>query len=164
MFLEERRQEILKFIVLQGRASVSELSERFNVSDVTIRADLQSLADSALIVRTYGGAIPPVNSIYELSLNRRRQQQQAEKQRIGLAASQLIQDGEAIFLDSSSTALTITPYINQHRDLTVLTNSPSSNDIESVAVVSRYTFFDLLEVNEEPAVKRTGGEIAIYEW
>ncbi|TFG71502.1 MAG: DeoR/GlpR transcriptional regulator [Anaerolineales bacterium] len=123
MFLEERRQEILKFVVQQGRASVTELSERFNVSDVTIRADLQALADSALIVRTYGGAIPPVNSIYELSLNRRRQQQQVEKQRIGEVASHLIADGEAIFLDSSSTALTITPYIKQLRDLTVVTNS-----------------------------------------
>ena len=81
------------------------------------------LSDSALIVRTYGGAIPPVNSIYELSLNRRRQQQQVEKQRIGEVASQLIPDGEAIFLDSSSTALTITPYLKQLRDLTIVTNS-----------------------------------------
>ena len=104
MFLEERRQEILKFVVQQGRASVSELSERFQVSDVTIRADLQALSEDSLIVRTHGGAIPPVNSIYELSLNRR-------------------QDGEAVFLDSSSTALTITPYLKQHRDLTIITNS-----------------------------------------
>jgi len=123
LFLEERRQEILKFIVQQGRASVTELGERFDVSDVTIRADLQALADSALIVRTHGGAIPSVNSIYELSLNRRRQQHQAEKQRIGLIASQMITDGEAVFLDSSSTALMITPYIKQRRDLTVVTNS-----------------------------------------
>lgn len=123
MFLEERRQEILRFIVHQGRASVSELSERFDVSDVTIRADLQALADSSLVIRTHGGAIPPVNSIYELSLNRRRQQQQDEKQRIGRAASKMITDGEAIFLDSSSTALTITPFIKHLHDLTVVTNS-----------------------------------------
>jgi DeoR family transcriptional regulator of aga operon len=123
MFLEERRQEILKYIVQQGRASVSELSDRFNVSDVTIRADLQALADGALIVRTHGGAIPPVNSIYELSLNRRRQQQPDAKQRIGQAASQMIAEGEAVFLDSSSTALTIAPYIKHYRDLTVITNS-----------------------------------------
>jgi DeoR/GlpR family transcriptional regulator of sugar metabolism len=123
LFLEERRQEILKFVVQRGRASVTELSERFDVSDVTIRADLQALAESALIVRTHGGAIPPVNSIYELSLNRRRQQHQVEKGRIGQAASRMIASGEAVFLDSSSTALTIAPYIKKHRDLTVITNS-----------------------------------------
>ena len=123
MFLEERRQEILKFVAQRGRASVTELSERFKVSDVTIRADLQALADKALVVRTHGGAIPPVNSLYELSLNRRRQQQQAEKQRIGQSASLMISAGEAVFLDSSSTALTIAPFIKQHRDLTVITNS-----------------------------------------
>ena len=123
MFLEERRQEILKFVAQRGRASVTELSERFNVSDVTIRADLQALADRALIVRTHGGAIPPVNSIYELSLNRRRQQQQEEKQRIGQTASLMIAAGEAVFLDSSSTVLTLVPYIKQKRDLTVVTNS-----------------------------------------
>ena len=123
MFLEERRQEILKFVAQRGRASVTELSERFDVSDVTIRADLQALADRALIVRTHGGAIPPLNSIYELSLNRRRQQHQVEKQRIGETASHLITAGEAVFLDSSSTVLTIAPYIKQHRDLTVITNS-----------------------------------------
>ena len=116
-------QEILKFVAQRGRASVTELSERFNVSDVTIRADLQALADRALIVRTHGGAIPPVNSIYELSLNRRRQQQQEEKQRIGQTASLMIAAGEAVFLDSSSTVLTLVPYIKQKRDLTVVTNS-----------------------------------------
>jgi DeoR/GlpR family transcriptional regulator of sugar metabolism len=123
LFLEERRQEILKYIVQRGRASVTELSERFAVSDVTIRADLQALAENAFVVRTHGGAIPPVNSLYELSLNRRRQQHQNEKQRIGQSASLMITTGEAVFLDSSSTALTITPFIKHRHDLTVITNS-----------------------------------------
>jgi putative cardiolipin synthase len=48
--------------------------------------------------------------------------------------------------------------------IAVLTNSPATNDIGSVAVVSRYTFLDLLQVNAERAVKRAGGGIAIHEW
>jgi cardiolipin synthase C len=48
--------------------------------------------------------------------------------------------------------------------IVVLTNSPATNDIGSVATVSRYTFLDLLQVNTEPAVKRAGGGVAIHEW
>ena len=48
LYLEERRARILENIAVAGRASVAELSRRFGVSEVTIRADLQSLADSAI--------------------------------------------------------------------------------------------------------------------
>ncbi|MBN1876191.1 MAG: DeoR/GlpR transcriptional regulator [Anaerolineae bacterium] len=123
MYLEERRQEILRLLTQQGRISVAELSLRFNVSGVTIRADLQSLAERGLIIRTHGGAIPINHRLYEVSLIQRRKQQILEKRRIGEAAAQMVADGEAIFLDSSSTVLAITPYLKHRRDLTVITNS-----------------------------------------
>jgi DeoR/GlpR family transcriptional regulator of sugar metabolism len=119
----ERRQEILERVTESGRVAVSELSEDLGVSEVTIRADLQALAEGNLVLRTHGGAIPPSNGLQVLSLGLRRQQQVTEKGRIGAAAAALVVDGDAIILDSSSTALAIAQRLKNHRYLTVVTNS-----------------------------------------
>jgi DeoR/GlpR family transcriptional regulator of sugar metabolism len=118
----ERRQWILDRVVDAGRVSVAELSQEFGLSEVTIRTDLQVLADNGLIVRTHGGAVALVASRDFLSLSLRRQQQVQEKAHIGSAAAALIRDGDAIFLDSSSTALAIAQCLKDRRYLTVVTN------------------------------------------
>jgi DeoR/GlpR family transcriptional regulator of sugar metabolism len=122
LFLEERRQEIIRLVNRRGRASVTELSQRLGVSEVTIRADLQALAERNLIIRTHGGAIP-AKGRHDLALTRRRRHQVAEKSRIGQAAAAMVADGDAIFVDSSSTALTILPFLSNRRQLTIITNS-----------------------------------------
>lgn len=118
----ERRQGILNRVTEAGRASVAELSQAFGISEVTIRADLQALAESDLLLRTHGGAVALNSSSQYLSLNLRRLQQTQEKAHIGAAAAELIQDGDAIFLDSSSTALAIAQCLKDRRYLTVVTN------------------------------------------
>jgi len=123
VYLEERRQTILTLIAECGRVSVPDLSTQFGVSEVTIRADLQALAERGLLVRTYGGAISTTYGLQELSLLQRRQQHMPEKQRIGAVGAALVDDGEAVFLDSSSTAIVIAQHLKAHRDLTVITNN-----------------------------------------
>jgi DeoR/GlpR family transcriptional regulator of sugar metabolism len=123
LFLEERRQEILCQVQKAGRVSVSELSQLFGVSEVTIRADLQALADDNLLVRTHGGAVPAGRGLPDISLSMRRQQQVTEKSRIGEAGATLVADGDAIFLDTSSTALAIAQRLKEHRHLTIISNS-----------------------------------------
>jgi DeoR/GlpR family transcriptional regulator of sugar metabolism len=109
------------------------------VSEVTIRGDLQALADRKLIIRTHGGAIPSGGGMYELALAMRRQRQVQEKSRIGEAAAELVLDGDAIFLDSSSTALTVVPHLRHRRQLTVVTNSlvvaQELRDVAGITVV-----------------------------
>jgi DeoR/GlpR family transcriptional regulator of sugar metabolism len=122
LYLEERRQEILRQVGQHGRVSVVELSQQFGVSEVTIRSDLQALAERNLIVRTHGGAVPAMRGLYDLSLASRRQRQVQEKSRIGQAGAALVADGDAIFLDSSSTALAIAGHLKDHRHLTIITN------------------------------------------
>ena len=140
LYLEERRQEILNRINRQGRVSVAELGQRFGVSGVTIRSDLQALAERNLVVRTHGGAVPAGRGIYDLSLASRRQRQVQEKSRIGEASAALVADGDAIFLDSSSTALAIAQRLKNHRHLTIITNSLAVTqemlDAPGVTVVS----------------------------
>jgi DeoR/GlpR family transcriptional regulator of sugar metabolism len=123
LYLEERRQEIVRRITDSGRVSVVELAEQFGVSEVTIRADLQALADCNLIVRTHGGAVSAGHGLHELSLAVRSQQQVSEKERIGAAGAALVSHGDAIILDSSSTSLAVARRLKSHRDLTILTNS-----------------------------------------
>jgi DeoR/GlpR family transcriptional regulator of sugar metabolism len=123
LYLEERRQEILRRVNQEERVSVAELSQQFGVSEVTIRSDLQALAERNLVVRTHGGALPSTRGLYDLSLALRRQRQVQEKSRIGQAGAALVADGDAIFLDSSSTALAIAQHIRHHRHLTIVTNS-----------------------------------------
>lgn len=123
LYLEERRQEIVKFINECGRVSVSDLAARFAVSMVTVRSDLQALAERNLIIRTHGGAVSSSRGSRELSLAIRNELQVSEKDRIGLAAAALISDDNAVVLDSSSTTLAIARHLRRHRGLTILTNS-----------------------------------------
>jgi len=123
MFPEQRRREILQLIEQAGSVSVAELSEQFDVSEVTIRADLQALAETGDVVRTHGGAILGDHGLSQLSLTKRLKQQVAEKKRIGVTAAERVSDGEAIILDSSTTTLAIAHNLKAHRDLTIITNS-----------------------------------------
>jgi DeoR/GlpR family transcriptional regulator of sugar metabolism len=118
----ERRQGILERVGQVGRVAVADLSQEFGVSEVTIRGDLQALAENNLVLRTHGGAIPLTSGLQVLSLSLRRQQQVQQKAHIGQAAAALISDGDAISLDSSSTALAIAQNLKSHRYLTVITN------------------------------------------
>jgi DeoR/GlpR family transcriptional regulator of sugar metabolism len=123
LYLEERRQEILNHLEQTGRASVTELSRRLAVSEVTIRADLQALAERNLIVRTHGGAIPANGGRNEMALTLRQLRQVQEKSRIGQACAEMITNDSAIVLDSSSTALTIVRHLKNHPRLPIVTNS-----------------------------------------
>jgi DeoR/GlpR family transcriptional regulator of sugar metabolism len=123
MFPEERRRRILDLVDRRGRVSVKELSDRFDVSDVTIRADLKTLADEGMVVRTHGGAVPGDRGLRYLSLSQRLKKQVVEKHSIGERGASLVSAGEAIFLDSSSTALAVARNLRRRRDLTIITNA-----------------------------------------
>jgi DeoR/GlpR family transcriptional regulator of sugar metabolism len=120
--LPERRQQILEAIEKAGQLSVAELSVYFDVSEVTIRQDLQALSEQGLLLRTRGGAVS-TNTMPEFSFDVRQQQYAAKKTRIGLAAANLVSPGDTIILDASTTAHASIPYLKVLPELTVITNS-----------------------------------------
>lgn len=124
LFTPERRQQILRQVEVEQRVTVPELSQRFAVSEVTIRKDLAWLETQGLVRRTHGGAIPNAvgSGISEMSIDVREQMQSAEKERIGEAAARYVQSGETIALDASTTALAMIPFLGSKSDLTVATN------------------------------------------
>jgi DeoR/GlpR family transcriptional regulator of sugar metabolism len=122
LFQQERREQIVVLIGEAGRVSVADLSEQFGVSPATIRADLDALAAERLLFRTHGGALALDTARLELSFDFRRRVHTKQKSRIGAAAAEMIEDGEAIILDASTTALAVATQIEGRREITVLTN------------------------------------------
>ena len=120
--LTERRQAIITALEEAGQLSVAELSERFDVSDVTIRADLQALSDYGLVLRVRGGAMA-TTTLPELTYDVRRQLNAAQKARIGQMAASFVRNGDSIVIDSSTTAQAIVPFLPQQAELTVVTNN-----------------------------------------
>ncbi len=125
LFLQERRQLILDDLRRDGRVSVKSLSEKLNVSEVTIRQDLRALEDEGILERTYGGAMLriPSTTAAELSFDIRRRKHKGAKDNIGRAASALVKDGYGIAIDSSTTTFAMIPYLKRYDGLTIVTNS-----------------------------------------
>ncbi len=105
-----------------GQLSVGDLSVRFDVSEVTIRQDLQALSNQGLLLRTRGRAFA-TNVMPEFSFDVRQQQQAVQKQLIGQAAAKLVTHGDTIFLDASTTVQAMIPHLKTFSELTVITNS-----------------------------------------
>jgi DeoR/GlpR family transcriptional regulator of sugar metabolism len=120
----ERHQRILGLLSTRGDAQVSELSGVLGVSDVTVRSDLATLAQRGLVVRTHGGAVLPDRFPRELTFATREISNVELKRRIGDDAAQLIQHGDSIVLDASTTALQVARALRTMRlqDITVITN------------------------------------------
>ena len=120
---EERLAQIAALVGERHAMTVAELSEHFDVSAATIRTDLDELERRGLLLRSHGGAVRVDRNSREFSLQVRERSQVEEKGRIGAAAAAMIADGDAIALDSSTTALQIARRIRDRRELTVVTSS-----------------------------------------
>ncbi len=120
--LAERRQAILAALKEQGGLSVADLSQQFNVSEVTIRTDLRALSSRSQLIRPRGRALA-LGVSHELTFDVRQQLQAEKKDRIGRAAARLVSSGDTIALDASTTALAMLPYLKQLPQLTLVTNS-----------------------------------------
>ncbi|MGA2512414.1 MAG: DeoR/GlpR family DNA-binding transcription regulator [Candidatus Limnocylindrales bacterium] len=125
VFARERQQHIALSVEEHGRVRVTDLAERFAVSEVTIRKDLRVLETEGRLVRAHGGALAPSRSPSERAFEVRERLQRAEKERIGAAAAALVVDGESIALDASTTALAMARHLKTRGGwvhLTVITN------------------------------------------
>lgn len=119
----ERQLQIEHFIREHSRATVGELSQRFKVSEPTIRRDLDKLESSGRVRRAHGGAIAIEKAAPEPPVNQRMQESAGEKSRIGRAAAELVNDGETIFLGSGTTTLEVARHLAGKKNLTVITNA-----------------------------------------
>ena len=120
MFIEERRDQIMKELTRAGRVEVLELARRHGVSEHTIRRDLKSLAERGFLQKTHGGAVA-LNPA-RLDWNARVVTLPAAKERIGAAAAKLIEPGQTVILEAGSTTLALARQLTV-RPVTIMTNS-----------------------------------------
>ena len=123
MLAIERRNAILAKLATDGKVIVSDLSVEFNVTEETIRRDLEKLDKEGLAKKTYGGAIVLETHGADLPFNVRKRVNANLKENIAQKIAELISDGDSIILDSSTTAISVTKYIKNRENLTLITNS-----------------------------------------
>ena len=103
MLIAERQKAILTHLAQNGNVSVVDLCHMFDVSEMTIRRDLNELQKQGLLKRTYGGAIPTEPAFFEMSQRAKLSVYVQEKERIGQLCADLVKDGDVVFLDSGTT-------------------------------------------------------------
>lgn len=119
----ERRGEILQKLMMDGRVVVNELADKYEVTEETIRRDLEKLETEGYAKKTYGGAVRNDNMTSELPYTVRKQTNVNGKKYIGEIIGSLISDGDSLLLDTSTTALFTVKSIFSKHNLTIVTNS-----------------------------------------
>ena len=124
MLPEIRRRAIAEHLQVHGSSSVADLEQEFNVSSMTIRRDLSELDRQGLAKRTHGGAVAPGLAAHEDSFSQRLGVDVAAKERLATAAAALVEPGETVFIDSSSSAYYVTrELVGRGIAASIITNS-----------------------------------------
>ncbi len=119
----ERRQAILQFLQDYNSVRVTQLADWLHVSEGTIRNDLEALDEAGQLRRVRGGAVPlhvgpnPAQKIRE-----KARVQADEKGRIAQWAAGMIENGDVILMDASTTVMYMADYLTDRRNLTIFTN------------------------------------------
>ena len=138
--LSDRQKAILERLERTSRVHVSELAQEHQVSDVTIRKDLQTLEEQSLLKRVHGGAVAARRTKYNLSIGDKIGRLTAGKTRIAQAALALVHDGDTLIIDAGSTTLALARLLpGRKRGLTVVTNA-----LPIIAELSNRSSFELI--------------------
>jgi len=115
----ERKSVILDLLMKEGSVSVSGLAKQFNVTVVTVRADLATLEEEGLLVRTHGGAVPAQHP----KVLERMQADKGIKGVIAKAAAELVEDGDTIIVSAGTTTALIAKYLLGKKGIHIVTNN-----------------------------------------
>ncbi len=129
--LTERHRAILDILQLQGSVSVSDLAERLDVSEVTIRKDLSALEKQNKLYRTHGRAIPISPYIGDRHINEKEKQAVLEKRAIGMRAAKMVNEHDSILMASGTSILYAAKELIYKKNITVITASVSASSMLS---------------------------------
>jgi len=135
----ERRDEIKSALLENQSITVSELSDKYNVSFETIRRDFDELEKEGFLTRTYGGAVLRKHVRQDVNYNMLSNLFIENKQRIVHKASEFVSSGDCIFIDHSTTVFQLIHEIKNLK-LTIMSNSikvlPELSEIPGIDIVS----------------------------
>ncbi|GBG09199.1 hypothetical protein PAT3040_03839 [Paenibacillus agaridevorans] len=118
--LNARQQQMLEHISREGELRIAALKQTYQVTEMTIRRDLEKLEETGAVKRTFGGVIFVGKDI---ALQERAGILTEEKIRIGRHAASLIRPGDSIFIDGGTTTLQVAKYLTPGMNITVVTNA-----------------------------------------
>jgi DeoR/GlpR family transcriptional regulator of sugar metabolism len=140
MLAPQRQAAILDRVRTTGGVRVGELASDFGVSDMTIRRDLEALAERGLLAKVYGGATTVgAKSTDEPGFTAKSGRQHAEKVAIASAAAELVTPGDAIALSAGTTTVELAHRLLDVPELTIVTNSIPAADVFYRAARSDHT-------------------------
>lgn len=122
MLTEERQQKILSLLNEQEIIKTRDLMTRFDVSESTIRRDLQEMEESGVLKRVHGGAKGIIKLESELNMREKSSKNIHEKRKIAQYAASLVAPREFIYLDAGTTTYEMLPFLKD-KDVHVITNS-----------------------------------------
>jgi len=138
----ERKAMILQRINSAGYISIKDLAQEIEVSEMTIRRDLDSLERTNLVKRKYGKAFSVRGTSYEPTYEERALQNRDLKAILGKLGASLVKDGDSITFDTGTTVFAVAENLTQSHNLTVVTHSlnivdlfKSSTTIEEIIVL-----------------------------
>lgn len=125
MLAEDRRKKIVQMLDEGGSVRVGQLSSTFQVTEETIRRDLELLEKDGYLTRTHGGAVKNALDQQEIAFYIRNMRNHEEKEAIGRKAVEFIEPGEVIALDASTTALQVARFLKEgdKKDVVVITHA-----------------------------------------
>lgn len=124
MRAKERLDIIKQLVTNNKKVLVSELSDKLDVTEETIRRDLEKLETEGIVTRTYGGAVLNTEGSFDgVNFYNRATINLEEKQKIAIKAMELLKNKTTIAADSSSTVIETLKLIRDRRDIVLLTNS-----------------------------------------
>ena len=116
----ERHNQILDLLATTPALRIGDIAKRLYISEATVRRDLAAMEQKGLVERVYGGVTLKKE---DMPLDFRHREHGDAKEEIAERAVSLLRDGQTVFLDSSSTAQHLLPYLARFRNLTLITNS-----------------------------------------
>jgi len=128
---ESRHNLIRTLVARRGECSVGELARELGVSAMTVRRDLQMLAEAGRVIRTHGGATLGERATFEFTFLERINRNREAKLAIARAAVELARGCRAMMLDGSTTTLAIARQLRGMSGLTVVTTSlPAAAELQ----------------------------------
>ncbi|MFJ7977342.1 DeoR/GlpR family DNA-binding transcription regulator [Peribacillus sp. NPDC096379] len=125
---EERQRLIIQWVNEEKRVSVGKLATKFSVTPETIRRDLTELEEQERVTRVHGGAVLYTKLEEEQVFLQKLDMNRAEKERIAIEATSRIKDGDTIAIDVGTTTVHMADFIQNVKNLTVVTNSIKAAD------------------------------------
>ena len=119
----ERRERILEHLSRVKSATVRELAAELYISEASVRRDIAALEHGGLLIRHYGGVMLCENRNGVVPVSLRDAEHSAAKEEVARRAAALIRDGDTVMMDASSTVRRMLHYLNDRRDVTVITNN-----------------------------------------